>query len=111
MGIQSVTDETFAAEVLESKEPVLVDFWATWCAPCRMAAPVLEQFARENEGRIKVVKIDVDQNPVTTRAHNIRSMPTLVLFNGGESVDRFVGFRPLAEIRELIGGAMAQTNR
>jgi thioredoxin 2 len=84
------TDITFRKE-LETATPVLVDFWADWCAPCRMTAPVLEEIARDRAGQIKVMKIDVDQNPTTSEQFNIRSIPTLMLFKKGKPVETIVG--------------------
>lgn len=87
----AVTDSTFDAEVLKSSEPVLVDFHAEWCGPCRAMAPALEQVAAEMKGKIKVVKVDVDQNPGITDKYEIRAMPTLMLFNGGKVAAQHVG--------------------
>ena len=84
------TDISFRRE-LETSTPVLVDFWAEWCAPCRITAPVLEDLAREKAGQIKVVKINVDQNPATSGQFNIRSIPTMILFRGGQPVETLVG--------------------
>jgi thioredoxin 2 len=86
----SGTDISFRKE-LESSIPVLVDFWAEWCAPCRMTAPVLDELAREKAGQIKILKINVDQNPTTAGHYNIRSIPTMILFKGGLPVETFVG--------------------
>jgi len=89
-----VTDATFEQEVLKSDLPVLVDFWAVWCAPCRMVAPIVEQLAAEKEGSLKVVKLDVDNNPDTAMKFGIRSIPTLLVFKGGEVVDQIIGAVP-----------------
>ncbi|WP_042407176.1 thioredoxin [Streptacidiphilus carbonis] len=102
--VVEVTDGTFASEVLESEFPVLVDFTAEWCAPCRMIAPVLADVAREQQGRLKVVTVDVDANPETQAAYGVLSMPTLMVFQGGEPVKSLVGARPkrrlLQELQE-----------
>lgn len=87
----SVTDKTFDAEVLKSAEPVLVDFFAEWCGPCKAMAPALEQLAQEMKGKVKVVKLDVDQNPGVTSKYGIRAMPTLMLFKGGKVAAQHVG--------------------
>jgi thioredoxin 1 len=89
-----VTDATFEQEVLKSQLPVLVDFWAVWCAPCRMVAPIVEQLAAEKEEKLKVAKMDVDNNPDTAMKYGIRSIPTLLLFKGGEIVDQIIGAVP-----------------
>ena len=102
MTLAETTDATFATDVLASAEPVLVDFTATWCGPCHMVKPVLEQIARDEAGRLRVVTLDVDANPDTTRAYGVMGMPTLGLFRGGELVATVVGARPRAAIlREL----------
>lgn len=89
-----VTDETFQSEVLESDVPVLVDFWATWCAPCRMVAPIVEELAKEYEGRLKIGKMDVDHNHMTPHSFGIRSIPTLLIFKDGRVVDQVIGAVP-----------------
>jgi thioredoxin 1 len=102
MSVPETTDASFAADVLASDRPVLVDFTAAWCGPCRMIAPVLAQIAVDEADRLKVVSLDVDTNPETTRRYGVMSMPTLALFAGGEIVKQLVGARPRAAIlREL----------
>ena len=97
-----VTDDSFSQDVLTSSTPVLVDFWATWCGPCKMIAPVLEEIASEKAGELKVVKLDVDANPATARDFQVVSIPTLILFKDGEPVKRIVGAKGKAALlREL----------
>ncbi len=88
---KEVSDATFTAEVLQASEPVLVDFHAEWCGPCKAMAPALEQVAGELQGKLKVVKVDVDQNPQITQDYRIQAMPTLIMFSGGKEVNRNVG--------------------
>jgi thioredoxin 1 len=91
--LRSVTDESFATEVLGSDLPVLVEFWGTWCGPCRMLAPVLSELAAEHADQLRVVKVDIDVNPVTVRDYAVMGAPTMILFRGGEPVASLVGAR------------------
>ncbi len=90
----AVTDSTFEADVLKSTQPVLIDFWAEWCGPCRMIAPFVEQIANEYEGKLKVLKLDVDSNQGIAMEYGIQGIPTLLLFKGGREVERIVGYQP-----------------
>jgi thioredoxin 1 len=98
----AVTDESFAQDVLANERPVLVDFWATWCGPCRMVAPVLEEIATERAEDLTIAKLDIDANPDTARNFQVISIPTMILFKGGEPVKRIVGAKSKAALlREL----------
>ena len=100
--LPDVTDGTFQSEVLDSEQPVLVDFWAPWCGPCRQIAPVIEQLAGENAGSIKVGKLNVDIAPNCAQSYGVSSIPTLMLFVRGEVVERFVGVQPKSKLQEAI---------
>jgi len=104
---QAVSDGDFKKEVLESDVPVLVDFWATWCGPCQVMGPVVDTVAGENEGKVKVLKINVDENPVTPAQYGVRGIPTLILFNKGEIVDRIVGAQPKGSVDNLLKKVIA----
>lgn len=103
----TVTDASFSAEVERSAAPILVDMWAPWCGPCRMLAPMIEQLAVEMAGRVRVAKLNVDENPVTAERFNVRGIPALLLFKGGREIDRMVGVQPKAEIVRRLERAMA----
>lgn len=103
----NVTDETFDTEVLKSSQPVLVDFWATWCGPCRMIAPVVEEIAAEYEGRVKVAKVDVDANQGAASSFNVQSIPTLLIFKNGQVVDSIVGAVSKRTITERLNRHLA----
>ena len=100
--IPALTDETFANTVATSAEPLLVDFWAPWCGPCRMVAPVLESLAQEYAGRVRIAKVNVDDNPRTAASFRVSSIPTLILFKGGQVVDSIMGAQPKASIQSVI---------
>jgi thioredoxin 1 len=102
MGIASVTDATFADEVIGSDLPVLVDFWAEWCGPCHRIAPVLAELATEYEGRVRIVKLNADENPETAKKYNVLSLPTLSMFRGGEVVSQVIGAQPRSKLRAQL---------
>lgn len=102
MKLVEITDANFQQEVLDSDQPVLVDFWAVWCGPCKMIAPVVEEIAKEYDGRLKVGKMDVDSNPDTSIQFGIRSIPTLMVFKGGKVVEQIVGALPKRNLLEKI---------
>ncbi len=102
----TVDDSNFDQLVLQAKTPVMVDFWAAWCGPCRMVAPVVEELAKEYEGKVSFAKVDVDQNPKTASKYGIMSIPTLLIFKKGEPVSNIVGFRPKAELKQSLDAAL-----
>jgi thioredoxin 1 len=103
----NITDATFKQEVLDSDIPVLVDFWADWCAPCRMIAPIVEELAGEYDGKVKFAKVDVDSNPRTAMTYGIRGIPTLLIFDGGEPVKQVVGAVPKSVLKKNLEEALA----
>ncbi|MDP2730236.1 MAG: thioredoxin [Dehalococcoidales bacterium] len=97
-----VEDSNFEQMVLQAEKPVLVDFWATWCQPCRMIAPILDELAEEYTGKINFVKLDVDQNPKTATNYGVMSIPTLIIFKEGKPVSQLVGVRPKGELKKNL---------
>jgi thioredoxin 1 len=102
MGVAKVSDANFESEVLKSSEPVVVDFWAEWCGPCKMIAPALEEIAGSLAGKVKIVKLNVDENPATASKYGIMSIPTLMLFKNGELASRQIGAAPKAKLEQWI---------
>ncbi|HKV45860.1 MAG TPA: thioredoxin [bacterium] len=105
-GTQAVTEQTFDNEVLKSATPVLVDFWAAWCGPCKMIAPIVEELAGEYAGKLKVLKLDVDESGGVAARYNVMSIPTLGIFNKGELVERIVGYMPKEQLKKRIDAAL-----
>ncbi len=103
--VQEFTDTNFEQEVLSSDHPVLVDFWAPWCGPCRMIAPMVEELAKENTGSFKIGKINIDDNPNVAQNYGVSAIPTLMIFKNGEVVERFVGVRPKNQLQSAIDQA------
>jgi thioredoxin 1 len=101
-GITEVNDATFDAEVIKSEIPVLVDFWAPWCGPCKAIAPVLEEISKTYAGRLKIMKCNVDDNPSTPSSFGIRAIPTLIIFKGGENVEQIVGMVEKSKLEQTI---------
>jgi thioredoxin 1 len=101
------TDGNFPTDVLKSEEPVLVDFWAPWCGPCRQIAPTIDQLATENAGSVKIGKVNIDENPGVAQEYGVASIPTLLIFKGGEVVNRVVGAQPKSRLQQLLDEAKA----
>ena len=106
MATVAVTDDTFDAEVKNSDIPVVVDFWAEWCGPCKMIGPALEELSGEMEGKVKIAKVDVDQNPNAAAALGVRGIPALFIFKNGEVVSNMAGAKPKAALQDWIEGAI-----
>lgn len=107
MAVQ-VTDKDFEDKVLKAKIPVMVDFYADWCGPCKMAAPIIDELSEEYKGKVEIVKVDVDANQVTAGKYGVMSIPTVVMFKGGEEVDRMIGFKGKEGYEEMIKKAVGE---
>jgi thioredoxin 1 len=105
--VSEFTDQNFQAEVLGSSEPVLVDFWATWCGPCRAIAPIVEELAREYKGKVKIGKLDIDANQDVPQKYGVMSIPTVILFKNGQTAGKIVGAVPKAKLEALVKGSLA----
>jgi thioredoxin 1 len=104
---EEVTDATFDNDVLKAQGPVLVDFWAPWCGPCRMVSPIVDELAVEYDGKISFYKLNTDNNPNTAVKYGIRSIPTLLLFKDGAPVDQVIGFRPKEDLKKRLDAALS----
>jgi thioredoxin 1 len=102
----AVTDTSFQSDVLDGAGPVVVDFWAEWCGPCKLIGPVLDELAGEYSGRVKVTKLNIDENPSTSVKYGVRSIPTLLFFKGGEVIDRLIGVVPKTELKKRFDAAL-----
>jgi thioredoxin 1 len=102
----AVTDSTFDELVLKSANPVLVDFWATWCRPCQMVAPILEELTQEYEGKLTIAKLDIDQNQQTAQKYHVMSIPTMIVFKNGQPAANIVGFKPKDQLKKELDAAL-----
>ena len=109
LGVMEVSDATFDQEVLRSEQPVLVDFWAVWCGPCRAIAPIVDGVAQAYAGKLKVAKVDVDRNAAVPSRYGIRGIPALLFFKGGKVADQVVGYAPQSVIEEKVQRLLAKT--
>lgn len=105
--VLNVTDSTFKSEVMDAKAPVLVDFWAAWCGPCKMIAPVIEELAGDYAGKVKICKVNVDENSKTAADFGVMSIPTMIVFKDGKEYQRLVGFMPKANIAKVLDQTMS----
>ncbi len=103
---KAVSDDSFKADVLDAPGPVLVDFWAEWCGPCRAVGPILDELARDYAGRLTVAKVNIDDNPMTPNEYQVRGIPTMILFRDGKPVDTMVGARPKTALKAWVEGAI-----
>lgn len=104
--ISKANDLSFNKEVVNSSKPVLVDFWAEWCTPCKMLSPIIEEVAKSFKGEVEIVKVNVDESPISASQHGITSIPTMILFKDGKPVGKIVGFQPKEQIESAIKGAL-----
>jgi thioredoxin 1 len=102
----TVDESTFEEQILSSEKPVLVDFWAPWCGPCRMVAPIVDELSEEYDGKVKFVKLNTDDNVRTASQYGIRSIPTLLVFKGGQPVGQIIGFRPKSDLKKRLDAAL-----
>jgi thioredoxin 1 len=102
----AVTDDSFATDVLKATGPVLVDFWAEWCGPCKAIGPALEEIGAEYKGKLTIAKVNIDENPMTPNTYGVRGIPTLILFKDGKPVETIVGARPKSALKQFIDGAI-----
>ena len=106
--VTTVDQNSFQKTVLESQKPVLVDFWAPWCAPCRMVSPVIEELAKEYKDKVEFAKVNVDETPFVASSYGIMSIPTLIIFKGGKPVEQVIGFKPKDQLKKLLDNAVAK---